>query len=117
MTPYYEHAGITILPRRLQRDFADACRWGHRVLTRPSVCRANGRAYPSEMNGTGSAGPTRHYGSVIAEDDKPFDPSFMLLTGREFVIWGTNHFPQNLVEGTVLVWLKRYDAGFMLRSL
>jgi site-specific DNA-methyltransferase (adenine-specific) len=62
-------------------------------------------------NGTGKAGPTRHYGETIANDDKPFDPSF-LLDYPVAVVWGMNHFPQHLRKGSCLVWLKRYDSGF-----
>jgi len=62
-------------------------------------------------NGTGKAGKTRHYGETIINDDKPFDPSF-LLNFPIAIIWGMNHFPQHLQKGTCLVWLKRYDSGF-----
>jgi site-specific DNA-methyltransferase (adenine-specific) len=62
-------------------------------------------------NGTGKAGPTRHYGETIANDDKPFDPSF-LLAYPIAVIWGMNHYPQHLRKGSCLVWVKRYESGF-----
>jgi DNA modification methylase len=62
-------------------------------------------------NGTGKAGKTRHYGETIINDDKPFDPSF-LLNFPIAIIWGMNHFPQHLQKGACLVWLKRYDSGF-----
>jgi DNA modification methylase len=110
MTPYYEHAGIQIFLGDC-REILPMLPDGAIVSDPPYGMSWNGKVTRGK-NGTGSAGPTRHYGSVIAEDDKPFDPSFMLLTGRELVIWGMNHFPQHLVKGTVLVWLKRYDAGF-----
>lgn len=62
-------------------------------------------------NGTGSVGPTRHYGTTIAGDTEPFDPT-PLLTFSEVLLWGLNHFPERLHRGTALVWLKRYDQGF-----
>jgi site-specific DNA-methyltransferase (adenine-specific) len=62
-------------------------------------------------NGTGKAGATRHYGTTIANDDKPFDPT-PLLAFDEVLLWGFNHFPAALSKGTALVWIKRYDEGF-----
>jgi site-specific DNA-methyltransferase (adenine-specific) len=62
-------------------------------------------------NGTGSAGPTRNYGTSIVGDNEPFDPSF-LIGYEEVLLWGFNHFPTNLTRGTALVWIKRYDPGF-----
>jgi site-specific DNA-methyltransferase (adenine-specific) len=51
-------------------------------------------------------------GEAIANDDKPFDPSFLLMYGRDQIIWGWNHYPDKLPRGTCLVWLKRYDEAF-----
>jgi hypothetical protein len=62
-------------------------------------------------NGTGKAGPTRHYGLRIAQDDEPFDPS-PFLGYRGVVMWGFHHFASRLPKGSVLVWLKRHDTGF-----
>ncbi len=62
-------------------------------------------------NGTGKPGATRHYGETIAGDDGPFDAS-MFLGFSEVLLWGFNHFPDQLARGTALVWLKRYDTGF-----
>ena len=62
-------------------------------------------------NGTGKAGETRHYGTRIANDKQPFDPSPWLGFDR-VVLWGFHHFASRLPVGSVLVWLKRYDEGF-----
>ena len=41
-------------------------------------------------NGVGSA-----KGKRIHNDDKPFDPSFLLAYGKEQIIWGWNNFAIN----------------------
>jgi site-specific DNA-methyltransferase (adenine-specific) len=58
-------------------------------------------------NGVGSAN-----GMPVVNDDKPFDPRFLLTLGRNQIIWGWNHFAAHLPTGTCLVWLKRYDEAF-----
>lgn len=55
----------------------------------------------------GSAG-----GKPIAEDDKPFDPSFLVTLPGEKIIWGWNNYPDKLPRGACLVWLKRNDDAF-----
>ena len=62
-------------------------------------------------NGTGSKGPTRHFGQKIIGDTEPFDPS-PWLAFPEVILWGSNHYAQRLPVGTTLVWIKRYDTGF-----
>lgn len=60
-------------------------------------------------NGKGSVD-----GAPIANDDKPFDPSFLLSFGQHQIVWGWNHFPSSLPRGTCLVWIKRFDESFGL---
>jgi site-specific DNA-methyltransferase (adenine-specific) len=55
----------------------------------------------------GSAGGVR-----IIEDDKEFDPSFLLGIKGDKIIWGWNNYPDKLPRGACLVWLKRNDAAF-----
>lgn len=62
-------------------------------------------------NGTGKAGPTRHFGTTIHGDDERFDPAPLLAFPR-VIVWGFHHFNDRLPSGSVLVWLKRYDDGF-----
>lgn len=62
-------------------------------------------------NGTGKSGPTRNYGITIANDDIPFNPAPFLGFAR-IVMWGFHHFSRHLPEGSILVWLKRYESGF-----
>jgi site-specific DNA-methyltransferase (adenine-specific) len=110
MKPYYQHAGITIfcgdcreiLPELPKCDL---------LLTDPPYGMSWDGKVTRGKNGTGSEGPTRHYGTTITGDDEPFDPSF-LLDFPGVILWGFNHFPQHLSKGTALVWLKRYDDGF-----
>jgi len=63
-------------------------------------------------NGTGRAGKTRSYNTKIINDAKPFDPSWLLSIGKTQIIFGFNHYPDKLVKGSALVWVKRYDGGF-----
>jgi site-specific DNA-methyltransferase (adenine-specific) len=109
MKPYYEEAGITIYHGDC-REILPLIEGGAIVSDPPYGMSWNGKVTRGK-NGTGSSGPTRHYGVTIAEDDKDFDPAFLLDRG-EVLLWGFNHFPQHLGRGTALVWLKRYDSGF-----
>jgi len=59
----------------------------------------------------GAGGGTGN-GVPIVNDDKPFDPSFLVGLGQHQIIWGWNHFADKLPRGTCLVWLKRNDAAF-----
>jgi site-specific DNA-methyltransferase (adenine-specific) len=112
--PYFEdeRAGITIyhgdaldiLPQ-LEPGSVDL------VLTDPPYgMNWDGRVTRGK-NGTGKAGPTRHYGMTIVDDDKPFDPS-PWLSFPKVILWGFHHFSSRLPEGSLLIWLKRYDDGF-----
>jgi len=51
-------------------------------------------------------------GLPIAEDDKPFDPQFLVGLPGEKIIWGWNNYPDKLPRGACLVWLKRNDDAF-----
>jgi DNA modification methylase len=110
MTPYYQDDLVTIYhgdclelglsietPAALVSDPPYGMAWDGRVT--------RGR------NGTGSKGPTRHFGQKIIGDTEPFDPS-PWLAFPEVILWGSNHYAQRLPVGTTLVWIKRYDTGF-----
>ena len=58
-------------------------------------------------NGVGSA-----KGKRIVNDDKPFDPSFLVGLGKKQIIWGWNNFSDKLPRGACLVWIKRNDHAF-----
>ena len=51
-------------------------------------------------------------GNPIMNDDKSFDPSFLLNYGDNQIIWGWNHFAGKLPHGSCLVWIKKYDEAF-----
>ena len=51
-------------------------------------------------------------GLGIIEDDKPFDPTFLLELPGDKIIWGWNNYPDRLPRGACLIWLKRNDAAF-----
>lgn len=53
----------------------------------------------------------KHYGKKIIGDEHPFDASH--LTGyKNVILWGFNHFPEQLRKGRALVWVKRSDEAF-----
>ena len=62
-------------------------------------------------NGTGSRIPSKFHNVTICGDDKPFDPTPFLKFDK-CVMWGFHHFSNKLPNGSVLIWLKRYDTGF-----
>lgn len=111
MTPYYEQDGITIYHGDCREVLpevwfgVDVC-----VSDPPYGMNWDGRVTRGK-NGTGKAGPTKHYGQTIANDLEPFDPKH-LIGFRSVVLWGFLHFANKLPKGSVLVWLKRYDTGF-----
>jgi site-specific DNA-methyltransferase (adenine-specific) len=58
------------------------------------------------------AGSGTAKGKPVINDDKPFDPSFLLNAGRHKIIWGWNNFPDRLPRGSCLIWIKRNDEAF-----
>lgn len=48
---------------------------------------------------------------VVVGDDKPFDPAPWLGFAR-VVLWGCNHYGQQLPNGTTLVWIKKLEGGY-----
>ena len=49
---------------------------------------------------------------LIIEEEKEFDPSFLLNISGDKIIWGWNNYPDKLPRGACLIWLKRNDAAF-----
>ena len=112
MKPYYEHAGITIYHGDC-REILPTLPDGAIVSDPPYGMKWDASTkvrgfFPGDKRIRASA---KVKWEPIAEDNKPFDPSFM-LSRKEVILWGFNHFPQHLTKGTALVWLKRYDDGF-----
>lgn len=109
MKPYYEHNGVTIYHGDC-REILPSITGGAIVSDPPYGMSRHGR-YQTGTNGDGPKRRSNAFGERIFGDDGPFDPSFM-LSRKEVLLWGFNHFPQYLGKGTALVWIKRYDDGF-----
>lgn len=111
MKPYYQHAGITIYHGDCREVLPTLTEKVDLVLTDPPY----GMNWNGEVrigpNGTGGKAKSRNYGVTIQGDDKPFDP-LPLIGYSKVVIWGFHHMSSRLPEGSMLVWLKRYDSGF-----
>jgi DNA modification methylase len=55
----------------------------------------------------------RNNAPMIAGDDKPFDPSFLLATfpgAREMFVWGFQYYPDKLGRGGIIVWNKKKES-------
>ena len=111
LTPYYEHAGITIyhgdcleiLPQlgpvdAVVTDPPYGMGWDTADLFRKGNNRARRR-------------PGRNYNKPVHGDHQPFDPSPWLDFGQ-VVLWGANHYAARLPVGATLVWIKRLDHAF-----
>lgn len=110
MTPYYEHAGITIYHGDC-REMLPLLPAVDLVLTDPPYGMK--WKFTGQGSGAGAQGGrgSRFSGASIVGDEKDFDPSF-LLHYPKVILWGFHHFPQYLTRGTVLVWVKKYESGF-----
>ena len=111
MTPYYSEDGITIYLGDCREVLPGLGLVHSAIVADPPYGVAWNGKITRGPNGTGSRGPTRHYGTTIEGDDVPFDPE-PFLSYREVLLWGFNNFPTTLSAGTALVWIKRYDAGY-----
>ena len=115
MTPYYEHAGITIYHGDC-RDVMPHVTCDAVVTDPPYGINLN--TDTSRFSGGSPESQARrgrhghHPERPIVGDREPFDPSPMLACGQDQIIWGWNHFADRLPRGACLVWLKRYDAAF-----
>lgn len=117
MQPYYhdDAAGITIYHGDC-RDVLPTVPACDVVITDPPYGIAldtNNRRFSGGTQGHRcgrSLGVGR--GVPIINDDRPFDPTFLLSYGKHQIIWGWNNFPDRLPRGACLVWLKRYDEAF-----
>lgn len=114
MTPFYERDGITIfcgdcleiLPKLTEIDsLISDVPYGMNMDT-DSTRFSGGHRDSIARRGMG-----KDWGSGIINDDKPFGPSH-LLNYRRVVLFGYQHFAYALPVGSVLVWLKRFDAAF-----
>ena len=84
------------------------------VLTDPPY----GMDWPADSTrfvGGSSASKKKRGRGVVKEkiigDDKPFNPK-PFLGFPEVVLFGYNHFANELPKGTLLIWIKRFDSAF-----
>lgn len=105
MTPYYQHAGITIyhgdcreiLPTLDYDVLLSDPPYG---INHPTNYRQRGRANLAICSDY----------IPVYDDDKPFDPSF-LLDSRNVILWGANHYADRLPPSSGwLVWDKERPA-------
>lgn len=108
MTPYYDHAGITIyhgdcgdiLPHLPPVDL---------VLTDPPY----GIAYNPGGRGRGWTRGVKTFSEkdLIHDDNKPFNPEHLLALEVDLILWGANHFADKLpAKPSWLVWDKRQEG-------
>lgn len=109
LTPYYEHAGITIyhgdcLETLPQLGPVDC------VVTDPPYGIRH-RANVKTARGTSKA--LGQYPPTIPGDNKPFDPAPWLAIGDRHIFWGANHYAPLLPpSGGWLVWDKKVRPEF-----
>lgn len=110
MTPYYEHAGITIYHGDC-RDILPGLPKVDLVLTDPPY----GINYTSHFNNNSSGEMAKYRRdsdfSPIHGDDKPFDPSAILSIGKPSIIWGGNHFASRLPDSKSWLFWDKLDGG------
>ena len=116
MTPYYEHAGITIYHGDC-REILPGLPKVDAVITDPPYGIAWNTDYSAIKNSSRtvirpslSAGGHRKSYPAIKGDDGPFDPS-PWLSFRTVVMWGANNFSDKLPRGGWLIWDKRDLSG------
>jgi site-specific DNA-methyltransferase (adenine-specific) len=114
MQPYYDHAGITIFLGDC-RDILPTLGPVDLVLTDPPYginLDTDNRRFSGGHNLQRRERPGSAWAEPVRNDDRPFDPSFLLDYGKHQIIWGWNNYPDRLPRGACLVWLKRYDEAF-----
>lgn len=102
-TPYYDKDGITIYCADC-RDVLPNLQPVDLVLTDPPY----GINHPTDYKSRGRdcLAPCRDYPPVF-EDDRPFDPSFVLSYSDRHILWGGNYFADKLKpQSGWLVWDK-----------
>ena len=101
MKPYYEHAGITIYHGDCRELLPLPC---DLILTDPPYGINHPTDYASR--GRGAFTNCRDY-PPVHDDDKPFDPAFLLDLDVPLILWGANHYANRLPNTSGwLVWDK-----------
>jgi DNA modification methylase len=102
-TPYYERDGITLYCGDC-REIVPELSFDGLVLTDPPY----GISHPTDYKkrGRGALASCRDYPRVH-DDDKPFDPRWLLSVGKARILWGGNYFADKLpATSGWLVWDK-----------
>lgn len=114
MTPYYQDAYITIYHGDCL-EVLPLLTGVRSIVSDPPYGMQNDTDYSRFSGGSPESikkrGNGRDYGVMIEGDDEPFDPS-PFLAYENIILFGYNHFAQHLTTGSVLVWIKRLDAGY-----
>ena len=117
MTPYYQDDACTIYHGDCREILPTLGRFDLLLTDPPYGMRLN--TDNSRFSGGNVASVSRRgngigtgCGKPIANDDKPFDPRFMLDCAKDKIVWGWNHFANRLDPGSCLVWIKRNDEAF-----
>jgi len=103
MKPYYEQDGIAIYCGDC-REIVPSLAFDGLVLTDPPY----GINHPTDYatSGRGALAPCTDY-EPVHDDDKPFDPRWLLTIGRGRILWGGNYFADLLPpQSGWLVWDK-----------
>jgi len=106
MTPYYDHAGITI--------YHGDCR-ALVLPEQPALILADppyGDAHDTDYTRF-TGGVAQSFGShaAIAGDAEPFDPRPLLRISDHQILFGCNRFSNLLPIGSLLIWDKRSPGG------
>jgi len=109
VTPYYDHAGITIYHGDCREILPGLGRFDL-VLTDPPY----GIGLDTRARYSGNADHER-----IIGDDLPFDPTHLLALDCPSILWGGNHFCQHLPSSPGwLAWIKvLFDGAFGTRQM
>jgi len=106
--PYYDHDGITIYHGDC-REIAPALSYDAVVSDPPYGMNYNTDS--SRFTGVRHRGRLPSERHAIVGDSERFNPA-PWLTKEWVVLFGANHFSNDLPTGTMLVWIKRYDDHF-----
>ncbi len=103
VTPYYEHAGITIYHGDC-REIAPALVFAGIVLSDPPYGIAHPTDYATRKRANLAA--CTDY-AMVHGDETPFDPRWLLTLGVARILWGANWYANLLpAKGGWLVWDK-----------
>jgi len=111
MTPYYSHAGISIYHGDC-REILPTLPKADLVLADPPYGIDYTPRHPS-ASASRAACPALYGRSCTFGDHEDFDPTFLLNSAVDLILWGANHYAHKLpAKASWLVWDKRVDPKF-----